>query len=911
MSVTRSLAHALFLLSAATTSLAAQQGTVSGRVRTAAGEALPGATVSATGTTRGTLVRSDGSYQISLPPGRYELRARLLGYAAAAESVTVVAGGSVTRNFLLDRAATALDAVAVVGTRSGERTVMDAPVPIDVFSSADIQATGRVETAQMIQSVAPSFNFPRTSIGDGTDHIRPATLRGLSPDQTLVLVNGKRRHVSALVNLNGFVGRGSQAVDLNAIPGSMIDHIEVLRDGAAAQYGSDAIAGVLNIVLKKTAAPAVSLHAGQNVTTYNRDATLDVAHQGQLESRRARDGKVLTAAANHGWSFGENGFVQLGVEVRDRQGTNRTLPDVRQQYFTGDPRNANTPVINHWQGDSYNHDTGGFLNGGTTFANGIGFYTFGGLSKRRGASAGFWRRPLDDRTVRSIHPDGFLPFIKSDIWNGSLAAGFEGDFRGWTWDLGTNYGQNTFGFTIDNSNNVSFGDASQTQFDAGQLAARQWTNTLDLTRALEWVRPLRLAAGAEFRSEAYRIREGEPQSYLDGGVRVLNANGQPTTRLAAVGSQVFPGFRPSDAGTNTRTNVGVYADAESDLTSMLLLGVAGRYENYSDFGGTSTGKVAARFAPVPRVALRGALSSGFRAPSLGQSHFSSTATNFIGGVPFDVRTFPVGTPEARVLGASDLEPERSVNSSIGVALEPVRNMALTVDFYRITIKDRIVLSENFTGAAVQQLFNEAGLAGVSGGRFFTNAIDTRSNGLDVVANYGMTVARDGVLKLTAGYNQNRVKVTAVDTTPTRLRSFQEQLFGRVERARIELGNPRDNIVLNGNLGMRGWTFNARAQRYGEVTTLGSAPTNVTGSLDQTYDARWISDASAGVTVRRRYTFTVGADNIFDVYPERNDNRGNPATNVGGTSNAGIFPYAGISPFGFNGRFVYGRVAATF
>jgi iron complex outermembrane receptor protein len=378
--------------------------------------------------------------------------------------------------------------------------------------------------------------------------------------------------------------------------------------------------------------------------------------------------------------------------------------------------------------------------------------------------------------------------------------------------------------------------------------------------------------------------------------------------LAALGSQVFPGFRPSDGGSHDRTNGAAYVDLESDLTSQLLLGVAGRVERYSDFGTTSTGKVAARLEVVPGLALRGAVSTGFRAPSLGQEFFSSTATNFIAGVPFDIRTFPVSTPEAQLLGASDLQPERSVNLSAGVAAEPARGLAFTVDFYRITINDRVVLTDNFTGAAVQDLFTKAGLRGVSGGRFFSNAIDTRSNGVDVVANYGVNFGSSSVLRLTSGYNHNTVEVTRVDSTPPALRAFQENLFGRVERTRIERGNPRDNLFVSANYSLGALGITARTQRYGEVSIAGVTPTNATGTLDQTFGAKWISDLSASWTIRSRYSITIGADNIFDVYPDRNINPGDPATANGGLANFGTFPYNGISPFGFNGRFIYTRLS---
>jgi iron complex outermembrane recepter protein len=472
------------------------------------------------------------------------------------------------------------------------------------------------------------------------------------------------------------------------------------------------------------------------------------------------------------------------------------------------------------------------------------------------------------------------------------------------------YGRNAFRFGIDNSANVSLGNTSKTSFDAGTLVDAQSTTTLDLHRELRAFggRPLRIALGAEFRADQYEISAGEDDSWRDGGVRVLDASGQPTDRAAAAGAQVFPGFRPGDAGSHSRSNTAGYVDVESDLTSKLLVGVAGRAEHYSDFGSTTTGKIDARYSLTKTFAIRGAASTGFRAPSLGQEFFSSTATNFIAGAPFDIRTFPVDTKEAQLLGARPLVPERSVNLSAGVAVEPFRGLGLTADFYRITIDKRIVLSDNFTGAAVQSLFTNAGLKGVSGGRFFSNAIDTRSNGVDVVANYDVTVGSRGVVRLTSGYNHNTVKVTRVDSTPPELRAFQENLFGRVERTRIEKGNPRDNFFISESYEHRAFGFNVRSQRYGEVSVAGATPTNATGTLDQTFGAKWVTDLAVSYTLRSRYSLTIGSDNVFDVYPDRNLNPGDPATSNGGISNFGIFPYNGISPFGFNGRFIYTRLS---
>jgi len=885
-------AAALLLATTPALTLAQQgTGTITGRV-TGEGSPLPGATVAVSGTMRGATAGNDGTYRVTLPPGRYELRARLIGYASARDSVTVIAGSSVRHDFTLARSATTLDAVAVIGSRGEERTVITAPVPIDVLSAVEIRQTGRTETAQMIQMAAPSVNFPRASIGDGTDHVRPATLRGLAPDQTLVLINGKRRHSSALVNVNGTIGRGSTMVDLNAIPGSMIERVEILRDGAAAQYGSDAIAGVMNIVLKRGPGGEVTTTLGRNETT--------------LEGfGKKTDGAVFHTNADYGLSFAQTGYLHVGAELRDRGHTNRSLPDPRTQYFANDPRNSGPAPVNHRQGDAYVRDLGTFLNAGRSFENGIELYAFGGFNARKGEAAGFFRRPNDDRTVRALAPNGFLPLIASDILDGSLTAGAKGARYGWKWDLSSVYGSNSFRFDVKNSMNTSMGSASPRDFYAGTLSFGQSTTNLDLFRELAVAalpKPVRLGVGGEFRRDAYGIEAGEENSYKDGGVRIMD--GPNAGRLAAVGAQVFPGFKPQDARDVSRNNVAGYVDLEADVTRRIFVGLAGRTERYSDFGTTTNGKVSGRFEVVKQLAVRGAASTGFRAPALAQQHFSSTATNFINGVPFDIRTFPVESAEAKVLGAQPLQPERSKNLSVGVAVEPWRALSLTVDAYRIDIDDRIVFSENFTGAAIQALFERSGMRGVTGGRFFTNAIDTRTEGVDVVTNFGVTLPNRDILRLSGAFNRNYTRVERVATTPPQLSGFDEQLFGRVERARIERGQPQNNVVLSANYSHKKLGAALRSQRFGEVTSFATA-TN--GSLDQTFAAKWITDANVSYELPRRITLMLGADNLMDVYPDRNSMMGNATT--AGNSNFGIFPYSGISPFGFNGRFVYARLSA--
>jgi iron complex outermembrane receptor protein len=803
---------------------------------------------------------------------------------------------------------------------------------------------GYTETSQMLQANIPSFNFPRPSLTDGTDHIRPATLRGLAPDQTLVLINGKRRHTSALVNLNGSIGRGSVSTDFNAIPSSMIERIEVLRDGASAQYGSDAIAGVINVILRKDTGWGLNLGYGQT---------------------KQGDGEDYTASAYAGTKLGDKGSLFVSTYVRDHGDTSRIQPDTRQQYFgintttgalvaisgnygsgTGlsplaagvalDPREATVNRINHRYGDPETKDKGLWLNGEYPLADGMDLYFFGGASDRHANGAGFFRRAGDDRTIRSIWPDGYLPFIDTDVKDYSFGGGVKGKATEWNYDLSTTYGTNILAYRTSNSENVTLGKASPTAFYDGQLEFGQWTTNLDLTNSFNagLATPLKFATGAEFRSEKYTISAGEPNSYINGGVTILD--GPSAGGLGAVGAQVFPGFKPSDAGVHTRNSKSLYLDFEQNLTDKWLVDLAGRFEDYSDFGNNTTVKFATRVELTPEFALRGSVSSGFRAPHLAQEWFSSTATNFIGGVPFDILTFPVSAPAAKALGASDLKPEKSTNYSFGATWNAKTGFSASVDYYDIKIKDRIVLSSNFTGAPVIALLATQGITGIGGGRYFTNAVDTTTKGLDVSGRYTLKTTDAGKWTFTAGYNHNTTKADKIKQAPANLAAITTTpLFDLTETIRLEKGQPRDNFNLSATWEIGKFSILAREVRYGEVSvvqfssatqaqidaltpgynvelrpavpgTVGGTTTNQ--QIIQTFGAKWLADLDVTYHYTKNITISIGANNLFDVYPDQNI-RSKVVNGVAfnGADNVGIFPYSSVSPFGFNGAFYYGKL----
>lgn len=809
--------------------------------------------------------------------------------------------------------------IIVTGTRRTDRTVAESPVPVDVIGSEAITNTGYTEVNRILNQVVPSFNFPQPSVTDGTDVLRPATLRGLSPDQTLVLVNGKRRHPSALLNMNGSVGRGSAAVDLNTIPPLAIDRIEVLRDGASSQYGSDAIAGVINIQLRRRPGGRAQVTYGKYITSLegvpvvsgvargtNGEPVLDADGNFVLieedEDREARDGETTTLAATYGFQIGASGYLNVTGEYKDRADTNRSGYDPRRQFPTisgaSDPREFTFERLSHRYGDAETKDVNLFVNAGTDITEAVEFYAFGSYGKREGESAGFYRRAIDARnrnysasttTFVPFYPEGFLPLITSDIEDYSLAAGLRGDVGGWNWDLSHVYGHNAFDFGVANSFNTSFGEASKTEFDAGGLGFGQHVTNLDFQRDLgvTFVKQLSLALGAEYRRENFDIVAGELQSYAGGPFVAFGA---------PAGAQVFPGFRPENEVNAKRNSKAVYAELDADISDMLTAQVAGRFEDYSDFGSTFNWKLAGRFAPIDWGALRGSISTGFRAPSLHQQFYATNSTNNVNGVLLEIGTFPVSHPVALALGSKPLEPEKSLNWGVGATLTP-GNFNLTIDYYNVSIDNRIVVTEVLQGAAVQQLLNDAGFNNISSARFFINGIDTRTRGLDIVSTYSLRGTDAGNFQFTAGYNRNRTKITDRAVLPT-LPGLT--LFGRQSSLQLTHGQPRDkvNVGVDWDLGMFGATL--RSNRYGRVLVPGA-----NAATDYDLQPKWVTDAEFRVKPLQMLELAVGANNLFDVYPTRA-----PWGGAFGVTGA-FFPYSQFAPFGFNGRFLYARASVEF
>ena len=858
----------------------AQDAVISGRVTHEDGAPVANATVTIPALGLSATTGTDGRYTLTVPLGSLsgrtvEVRVVAPGLQSRTANVTLAAG-PLTQDFAL---AFSFQQEVTVGSRA-IGTAAEKAVPVDVYTEEQVEsASGTAETAQIIERIAPSFNFPRPTIADGTDSVRPATLRSLGPDHVLVLINGKRRHTSALIYVNGTIGRGAQSVDLNAIPSAAIERIEILRDGAAAQYGSDAIAGVINIVLKSGVSP------------------LELGLQGGTTTHS--DGELFDASANTGLKLG-TGFLNFTGEYRKRYETNRAGDDPREQIVPGDGGNNPVKQPNTHYGDAEVQDILGFVNGSFPINDdgSTSFYVFGGASRRDGVHGGNYRRSIQAANWPQIYPLGFLPLIEPEIVDYSGTLGVRGFVAGgWFWDLSAQYGHDNIDFNITNTLNTSLGPTippNKTEFYAGSLEFNQFVSNLDVTRELEvgLSGPLNVAVGAEFRRENYQEIAGEEGSYIAG------PSPDRTGATAPAGAQVFPGFRPSNEVDASRSSYAGYVDLEANVLSFLRLGLAGRFEHYTDFGNTSDYKLTARVEATKQLVFRGAYSTGFRAPSLGQTNFSAISTNFLllNGVfvPFEVGHFRVNSDLARALGATDLKPEDSRNYSGGFVWSPSRAFDFTADYFFIGIDDRIILSGNFTGAALNPILQPFN---ATGARFFTNAIDTETEGYELTANAQTGLGGGSTLRFQAAFAHSENTITRIAATPPQLAGFQETLFDRLEQRQLTCGQPENNLRLTADWNSGDVGVNTRVSRYGEYCNIDSAnPLN-----DQTFGAEWVLDLELSYRLGK-VLLAAGVENLLDNFPDRNITLNN---------NFGIFTYPRNAPFGFNGRYVYLRTAYTF
>ena len=763
-----------------------------------------------------------------------------------------------------------LQQVVVTGTRASDRTVADSLSPIDVLSPADLKASGATDLATALNTLLPSLDFPRPAINDGNDAIRPATLRGLSPDQVLVLVDGKRYHTTSLVNYNSSVGRGSAPVDLNSIPISAIDHIEVLRDGASAQYGSDAIAGVINVVLKHGA------RKGDNSITVN-GGIMDKGDgaqngiQGSVGIPLGGSGDSAPGWARLAWNY-QNALTTNRAENTDISTTVApTISAIPYERY-GDPAVVTKQVL---------------LNFGYQLTPDIEMYGYLNAGRRDVNSNGYWRRWYQPRNVIEVYPNGFLPHIVNHSNDYAAVLGLKGKTAGnWHWDLSGDYGENILVFDIAHSINTNLYRSlgySPTYFHAGTFRNKQGVVNLDLNKEFNWgflPNPVTVAFGGEYRKEQYVINPGDPDSYYFNPNTLIPG----TTTPYPGGSQVFPGLTPAVAGSFGRHSEAAYVDLETDVTSKLSAGVAARYEHYSDAGSTRSGKLSARYQFTDTFALRGTVSNGFRAPSLAQQNYESVVTLIQNGALAQIGTYRTSNPVAIALGAKPLTPEKSTNYGLGAVWQPTNNFNATLDLYQIRIGNQILYSDQI--AVTPTPSNP-----VTGAQFFVNGATTRTRGLDLITNYRMDLDSYGKLNLTLSGNYNKTKILNVSTPA----------FGRDSQGLLTSGTPHTKYVFAGDWLISNFDLHANVTRYGSVTRLGDLPD---GSQDQTFSARVLVDLAASYNWNV-WTFTVGADNVTNQYPTKAS-----LANVYEDRADGL-QYSSLSPFGFNGRYWYGKVTYRF
>lgn len=865
----------LFLFMGATLCVSAQD-TSNGKIVDSSNRPLVGVNIIVEGTTTGAITDFDGNFSISTTKENTILLFSMLGF----EMQKIV--GAKNMSITMMETSESLLEIVFVSTRNPRQTKLETPVAVDIVNISKIKLTSAQTTVNdLLANIIPSFNSNRQSSSDGSEHVDPASLRGLGPDQVLVLVNGKRRHTTSLLNNQGTVGNGSVGTDLSSIPSSAIDRIEVLRDGAAAQYGSDAIAGVINIILKRN----IGLEVG---------ATYGVTSAG--------DGETFNLNVNYGTEIGnKGGFINLTAEFNDRGKTTRTqnhglviydqsdLGNFFAYDFSNDgARERDDELIaaagltrddfNFQIGDAAITNTQLFVNLEIPAGEKGLFYAAGGANFRSGDGFGFRRLPSEGH-VLEIFPNGFQPTLESDVTDLSLITGFKTKFGEWNFDLSNTIGNNSFGYTVSNTVNDTFGVNSPTSFDAGGHAFLQNTLNLDFSKFDEnMMSGLGMAFGAELRSENYKINAGEEGSYIGDG------------------ANSFPGFAPANEVDESRTSVGLYADVELNFSEKFLLTLAGRFENYSDFGSTINGKLAARYKITDNFALRAAFGTGYRAPSLHQQYFNNIISNIVDGNLINSGTFRNNSSVATDLGIPELKEETSINFSVGLTAKISENFQVTLDAYKIDIDDRIIytgdLGNDPFGGPVDELQAIFAPFGVSSARFFTNAINTSTTGVDLVINYRVPLGSNK-LSFSLLYNHNENEVDeGINNIPSVFIGQEDVYFGDKERSIIETNNPQDKGIFTIDYSTNKLMIMLRNTYWGKVTR-----NEDPFGGPQVHSSKLTTDLSVSYNLTDKLALTAGANNLFDVFPDRQ---------IAENSYFGVFKYAPVQ-MGTTGAFYFARL----
>lgn len=797
----------------------------------------------------------------------------------------------------VDQDAKQLETIVVTGTRSNtQRSVIKSLSPIDVISGNQLQATGKAGLLEAIAQYVPSFNLPDLSGGDKEGIVRSPTLRGLSAGQVLILVNGKRRHNSSVLSITG-LNSGSAPVDLDFIPTSSIERVEILRDGAAAQYGTDAIAGVINIILKQK--------DGGSATT-----TLGKGFDGQRDTYQQ--------SINNGFTW-DSGQLNLSLDARYQNNTNQANPHTYPSlYFPingqPDPREATAPKIIY---KGYGLPEIKAISFGYNFDQAITdntkFYSFSTFGYRDGRLPMNFRLPNGRNTITegpNGYPDGYAPLwiIEEKDWQ--TAAGIKGEVGEWKWDLSSTFGSNDAESRTENNQNASLGTATPNKFDAGGWMSQQWINNLDLSRKLDLglFKPATLSFGLEHRYDSYETKAGEWASYANGGYEFPVGHPLAGQRPDA-GSQVTAGITPSEAKKIDRQTYAGYAELDVQPTEKWQLDVAGRAEKYSrGVGSTFSGKVSSRYDFTPTFGVRGTVSNGFRAPQLGNEIFTTRSTSYaiIDGVyqSYTYGVLPVDSAAAKALGAEALKPEKSENYSLGFTWNPLSKLNLSVDAFQINIKDRIALGGILRGADVRGILEKQGVLGSDGGQYFTNAVDTKTKGVDVVLDYKHSLdfgTKDfGDINWVAAYNYGKTDITGVKNNPAVLSSLGSgyELINRQARNVLTDAIPASKLILSGEWKISDWSLLLRLTRYDKYKFVYD-PSNA--SRDGYFGAKWITDLEGAYQVTDNLSLALGAKNLFDIYPDEK----------GFQSSSGFGRYGLYSPFGFNGGYYYGRLNYKF
>ncbi|SHI72754.1 iron complex outermembrane recepter protein [Arenibacter nanhaiticus] len=882
------------------------QLTVTGTVVDDSGQALAGVNIVEKGTTNGTATDFDGKYQISVAKNA-TLIFSYIGY----NTTEKIVNGNPIINITLTEGML-LSEVQVVGSRSSKRTATDTAVPIDVLDVADIATTtGKVEVNDILQYAAPSFNASKQSGSDGADHIVPASLRGLGPDQTLVLINGKRRHQSSLVNIFGTRGRGNSGTDLNAIPSSAIKRIEVLRDGASAQYGSDAIAGVINIVLKDNSQGFTggityggnSTAIGEGWAEESGETLYNVEGKNRLDGKsRNFDGITTKIDANYGMPLGENGgFVNITTELLSKEKTLRPGFSWRKGY-------GSAAV------DGFNF----MINSAVPVGDKTEVYAFGGRNFRDTDAYAFSRDAYiqgdadasDNRTVPSLYPDGFTPRITSLITDVSVSAGIRHEMEnGWNVDFNNTYGKNNFHYYIKESNNASMKEASPTDFDAGGHFLAMNTTGLEFNKYFEDIASgLNIAYGLEYRTENFGIFAGEESSYA-----LYDNNGTPISNPASQtvatdgngqdlpgGSQGFPGYSPDNEVDRSRSNYGIYVDSELNITDNFMVAGALRFEDYSDFGNTFNFKLASRYKINNDLSIRGSISTGFRAPSLAQLYYNLIFNNIVAGESVPSLLSANNSTVTKAFGIGQLNEEKAFNASLGFTYRK-KGFTATIDAYSITVKDRIILTDNFTDQAV------LGPLKVDAAQFFANGVDTRTSGIDMVLSYETWVGDAGKIKVGLIGNINDLKIKEIHNGNLNQFTF----FGPFSQAYLKAAAPDYKFGLNMRYSSEKFDANLSLTQFSEVTLQDfqwvETPATTQAEADalfpvatDIYKAKMVTDASVGYQLNSNLKFTVGANNLFNTYPTSQFD--------GWTDQGGL---ADSVQMGSDGTYIFGRLNFKF